>query len=165
MLVYFGYTHCPDVCPTTLLSVAKTLEKLGPLATNVQPIFVTLDPERDIPEVIGEFTKAFDWRIIGLTGKSTEIAAVAKQYRVFFKRVRSNDGENYVLEHSSYIYLMNPNGRCITLFARDQIEAWTDFASRLRELLVEPLRRDGKSDTIDSGDEYAPRSAGAVTWR
>src|SRR5262249_49244898 len=76
MLVYFGYTHCPDVCTTTLLSVAKALEKLGPLAANVQPIFVTLDPERDTPEVIGELTKAFDPRIIGLTGKASEVAAV-----------------------------------------------------------------------------------------
>lgn len=165
MLVYFGYTHCADVCPTTLLSVAKTLEKLGPLAANVQPIFVTLDPERDTPEVMGAFTKAFDSRIIGLTGKATEVAAVAKEYRVFFKKVRSNDGEDYFLEHSSYIYVMNPNGRYVTLFSHDQIEASDGFATRLRELLVGTLQRDSKGNIVDRGDENAARSAGAVTWR
>jgi protein SCO1/2 len=165
MLVYFGYTHCPDVCPTTLLSVAKTLEKLGPLADNVRPLFVTLDPERDTPEVLGEFTKAFDPRIIGLTGKATEIAAVAKEYRVFFKKVKSNDGDDYFLEHSSYIYVMDSNGRYVTLFSHDQIEASDEVATRLRELLVETLQPAGKSNTVDRRDENAPSSAGAMTWR
>jgi protein SCO1 len=165
MLVYFGYTHCPDVCPTTLLSVAKTLEKLGPLADNLQPIFVTLDPDRDTPEVLGEFTKAFDSRIIGLTGKVSEIAAVAKDYRVFFKKVKSNDGNDYFIEHSSYIYVMDPNGRYVILFSYDQIEASDEFAGQLRQLLVESLRHDGKSNTVDPRDENAPRSAGATTWR
>jgi protein SCO1 len=165
MLVYFGYTHCPDVCPTTLLSVAQMLEKLGPVADNIQPIFVTLDPERDTPEVMAEFTKAFDPRIIGLTGKAAEIAAVAKDYRVFFKKVKGNDGDDYFLEHSSYIYVMNPDGRYVTLFSHDQIEASDDVAARLRELLVGSRRHDGKSNTNDSRVEKAPRSAGAMTWR
>src|SRR4029079_9500264 len=105
------YTHCPDVCPTTLFSVARTLEKLGPLADRVQPIFVTLDPDRDTPEVLATFTKAFDARIIGLTGKASEIASVAKDYRVFFKKLKSNHSDQYYVEHSSYIYIMNPNGQ------------------------------------------------------
>jgi protein SCO1/2 len=165
MLVYFGYTHCPDICPTTSLSVAKTLETLGPLADNIQPIFVTLDPERDTPEVLGEFTKAFDPRIIGLTGKATEIAAVAKEYRVFFKKVKSNDGDDYFVEHSSYLYVMDSNGRYVTLFSHDQIEASDEVATRLRELLVETLQPAGKSNTVDRRDENAPSSAGAMTWR
>jgi protein SCO1/2 len=163
MLVYFGYTHCPNVCPTTLLAVANVLEKLGPLAADVQPIFVTLDPERDTPEIVGEFTTAFDSRIIGLTGKAAEIAAVAKEYRVFFRQVSSDDGNDYFLEHSSYIYLMNPDGRYVTLFSHDQIESSDDFATRLRGLLDGSLQLEGKNNTVDGLD--APRSAEAVTWR
>jgi protein SCO1/2 len=155
MLVYFGYTHCPEVCPTTLLSVAKTLEELGPLAANVQPIFVTLDPERDTPEVIGEFTRAFDSRIIGLTGKTAEPAAAAKEYRVFFRKMVSNDGRDYFLEHSSYIYLMNPNGGYVTLFSHEQIEASNDVAARLHELLDESLQLNGKDNTVNRRDENA----------
>jgi protein SCO1/2 len=165
MLVYFGYTHCPDVCPTTLLSFAKALEKLGPLAANVQPLFVTLDPERDTPEVIGEFTKAFDPRIVGLTGKASEIAAIAKDYRVFFKKVKNDDGNDYALEHSSYVYLMSPTGRYVTLFSRDQIEASDEFATRLRELLAESPQPDAESNSAHPQEENAPRSAGAMTWR
>jgi protein SCO1 len=165
MLVYFGYTHCPDVCPTTLLSFAKALEKLGPLAANVEPIFVTLDPERDTPEVIGEFTKAFDPRIVGLTGKASEIAAIAKDYRVFFKKVKNDDGDDYALEHSSYVYLMSPTGRYVTLFSRDQIEASDEFATRLRELLAESPQPDAESNSAHPQEENAPRSAGAMTWR
>lgn len=79
--------------------------------------------------------------------------------------MRSNDGEDYFLEHSSYIYVINPNGRYVTLFSHDQIEASDGFATRLRELLVGTLQRDGKGNIVDRGDENAARSAGAVTWR
>ena len=136
MLVYFGYTHCPDVCPTTLLAMAKAIEALGPLAANVQPIFITIDPERDTPEVMAELTAAFDTRILGLTGKPTEIAAVAKQYRVFFKKVISSDAGDYFMEHSSYIYVMGPDGRYVTLFSHGETASPDTIAARLRELLL-----------------------------
>jgi protein SCO1/2 len=136
MLIYFGYTHCPDVCPTTLLAMSQALEKLGPLAAKIQPIFVSVDPERDTPQVVGEFTRAFDSRIVGLTGKPAEIAAAAKQYRVFYKRAPLEGSDDYFMEHSSYIYVMGSDGRYVTLFSHDQTEAPGEIAARLRELLA-----------------------------
>ena len=136
MLLYFGYTHCPDVCPTTLLAVSRTLEKLGPLAAMVQPLFVTIDPGRDTPRVVGEFLQSFDPRIVGLTGTPAEIAAVAKQYRVFYKKAPIENSDDYFMEHSAYAYVMGPDGRYITLFSHDQTEAPDQMAARLRELLV-----------------------------
>jgi protein SCO1/2 len=138
LLVYFGYTHCPNVCPTTLNAIAVGLEKLGPLAAKIQPLFFTIDPERDTPEVVNAFAKAFDSRIVGLTGKATEIAAVAKEYRAFFKRVPSADSDEYFMEHSAYVFVMGPDGRYVTLFTPDQAESPDKIASRMRELLTGP---------------------------
>jgi len=147
MLIYFGYTHCPDICPTTLLAVSQVLEKLGPLADKVQPIFISLDPERDTPKVVGEFVNSFDKRILGLTGKPEEIAAVAKQFRVYYKKEAPIEGSNdYFLEHSSYIYVMGPDGRYVTLFTHDETEAPDEMVSRLQKLIgVVPPSGDGKS--------------------
>jgi protein SCO1 len=136
MLIYFGYTHCPDICPTTLMAVSQMLEKLGPLAAKIQPVFVSIDPERDTPAVVGEFVQSFDPRIVGLTGSPAEIAAVAKQYRVFYKKAPVEDSNDYFMEHSSYIYVMGPDGRYITLFSHDQTEAPDWMAARVRDLLI-----------------------------
>jgi protein SCO1/2 len=133
MLIYFGYTHCPDICPTTLLAVSQAMQKLGPLAAKVQPIFVSIDPERDTPQVVDEFIKSFDERIVGLTGKPSEIAALAKQYRVFYKKEPVEGSDDYFMEHSSYIYVMDPEGRYVSLFAHT--EEADEIASRLRVLL------------------------------
>jgi len=136
MLIYFGYTHCPDICPTTLLAVSKVLERLGPLADKVQPIFISIDPERDTPKVVGEFVNSFDTRILGLTGGPEEIAAVAKQFRVYYKKEAAIEGSNdYFLEHSSYIYVMGPDGRYVTLFAHSETEAPDQMVARLQTLL------------------------------
>jgi protein SCO1 len=134
MLVYFGYTHCPNVCPTALSMIAEAIENLGPLAAKVQPIFVTIDPERDTPEIVGKFTKSFDPRIMGLTGKADEIAAVAKQYRVFFKKLPGDDVD-YRMEHSSHIYVIGPDGRYVTLFPHETTQGAEAIASRLREII------------------------------
>jgi protein SCO1/2 len=155
MLVYFGYTHCPDVCPTTLLAIAQVLEKLGPQAALLQPLFVSIDPERDTSQTMEEFTKAFDPRIIGLTGKPAEIAAVARQYRVFFKKVPGTDAETYWMEHSSYIYVMGPDGRYVTLFSHDEAAAPDEMAARLRELLGASARPDQKSAAGATGTIFA----------
>jgi protein SCO1/2 len=136
MLVYFGYTHCPGICPITMTAIAQVLEKLGPLAEKVQPIFVTIDPDRDRPEKVDAFAKAFDSRIIGLTGSPAEIAQVAKEYRVFFKKLPASDADTYLMEHTSYVFLMSPQGRYVTLFTEDQTEAPDDMAQRLRELMT-----------------------------
>ena len=136
LLVYFGYTNCPNVCPTTLAAIAAGLEKLGPLAAKVQPLFITIDPERDTPAAVDAFTKAFDPRIVGLTGNATEIAAVAKEYRVFFRRTPGGDPDNYAMEHTAYIFVMDPDGRYVTLFASAQTEAPDEIAARLCALLT-----------------------------
>ena len=110
MLVYFGYTHCPDVCPTTLLAIAQVLEKLGPQAALLQPLFVSIDPERDTSQTMEEFTKAFDPRSSALPAnprKSPRLPAISG----VLQKVPGTDAENYWMEHSSYIYVMGPDGR------------------------------------------------------
>ena len=140
LLVYFGYTHCPDICPTTLLAISQVLRKLGPESAAVRPIFISLDPERDKPEDVDEFVRSFDPDIIGLTGKASEVAAVARQYRVFYKKIPAENSSDYFLNHSSYVYLMGPNGQYVTLFSRDQMDRPEEVAARLRELLGHPSR-------------------------
>jgi protein SCO1/2 len=140
-LVYFGYTNCPNVCPMTLGAIATILQELGPLADEIQPIFITLDPERDTPQRIDEFTKAFDARIIGLGGPPAEIAAAAHAYHVFFRKVPGDAPDSYFIEHSSYIFLMDPQGRYVTLFTSDQAEAPDELAQRIRQLLMPATSR------------------------
>lgn len=110
LLVYFGYTFCPDACPTTLSHVAEALQKLGPDAQKITPLFITVDPKRDTPKVMGTYVKAFDPRIVGLSGTSGEIAAVAKEYHVYYAIEKSNDPDSYLVDHSSFIYVMTPKG-------------------------------------------------------
>lgn len=111
MLVYFGYTFCPDVCPTELQAVAASLDQLGPLAEKVVPLFITIDPERDTPKAMGEYVKLFDDRIIGLTGTTAQVAAVAKAYRVYYAKAASKQVSDYLMDHSSFLYLMGPDGK------------------------------------------------------
>jgi protein SCO1/2 len=143
MLVYFGYTHCPNVCPTALLMIAEAMDTLGSLAAKVQPLFVTIDPERDTPEVIGEFIRSFDPRILGLTGTADEIAAVAKQYGFFFEKV-SGELDNYMIDHGSDVYVIDPDGRYVTRFPPEK-QGPELIASRLREILCRFSRAAEKS--------------------
>ena len=135
LLLYFGYTNCPDICPMTLSGIAAALDKLGPLAAKIQPVFISIDPERDTPERVGDFARAVDPRILGLSGSAAEIAAVAKEYRVFFRKVPSAEPSDYLIEHSSYVFLMDPQGRYVTLFTAAEVEAPDEMASRLRSLV------------------------------
>jgi protein SCO1/2 len=114
LLLYFGYTYCPDACPTALTMLGQALDELGPLADRTQPIFVTVDPQRDTPAVIAEYVKAFHPRLIGLTGTDAQIAAAAKEFHVFYKVRQLGNGE-YAIDHSSYIYVVDPNGRVAEL--------------------------------------------------
>lgn len=116
MLVYFGYSFCPDVCPTELQVIASALDGLGPDAAKIAPIFITIDPERDTPEVIGGYVKLFDDRLIGLTGSVAEIAAVARAYRVYYAKAERKDSTQYLMDHSSFIYLMGPDGKLRALY-------------------------------------------------
>ncbi len=114
MLVYFGYSFCPDVCPTTLNEVADAMDKLGPTAARVQPIFITVDPKRDTPDVMKLYTANFSPRLLGLTGTPDQIAKVAKEYRVYYAEHRTGPGPNdYSMDHSSILYLMGPDGQFI----------------------------------------------------
>jgi protein SCO1/2 len=115
MLVFFGYTHCPDICPAELQVMAATLDQLGDKAKKVVPIFITLDPERDTPEAVGAYVKNFGSNIVGLTGSMEAVAAAAKAYRVSFSKFQDQDsGENYTIDHSALAYLMGTNGEYIT---------------------------------------------------
>jgi protein SCO1/2 len=114
MLVYFGYTYCPDVCPTTLNAVAGALDKLGSKAKRLVPVFITVDPDRDTPAVMKRYTAAFSPALVGLTGTPDEIARVAKEYRVYYAKHVTGPGPNdYSMDHSSIIYLMGPDGKFI----------------------------------------------------
>ncbi len=120
MLVYFGYTYCPDVCPTTLTDVAQALDKLGPAADRVQPIFITVDPKRDTPAVVAQYAAAFSSRLVGLTGTPDQIAAVAHEYRVYYAEHRTGPGANdYSMDHSSILYLMGPDGGFVSVIRAD----------------------------------------------
>jgi protein SCO1/2 len=108
MMVFFGYTHCPDVCPTTLADIAQALDQLGPLATQIQPLFVTVDPERDDAATMHDYTQAFGTRILGLTGSPAQIAAIAKAYHVYY--AKHPEGSGYSMDHSAIVYVMRPDG-------------------------------------------------------
>lgn len=108
--VFFGFTHCPEVCPTTLWEMSQALAALGPDADRLRVLFVTVDPERDRPEMLQQYLQSFDRRITGLTGSPDEIAAVARSYRVYWRKVPTADGD-YTMDHSAMVYLMDAEGR------------------------------------------------------
>jgi protein SCO1/2 len=114
-LVFFGYTHCPDICPSGLQVMAAALDKLGPKGDSVTPVFITLDPERDTPEKLAEYVKSFHPRLVGLTGSADEIKTVAKEYRVFYQKIADEKAPaDYTYDHSAIFYLMGPDGTFIT---------------------------------------------------
>jgi protein SCO1 len=114
LLVYFGFTSCPDSCPTALLEIAAALEKLGADADKLQPLFITVDPQRDTLAVMGNYTQSFDSRIVGLTGTPQQIAAVAQEYGAYYEpRKRGPGAEDYVVDHSTYLYLMDAEGKFV----------------------------------------------------
>ncbi len=120
MLVYFGFTNCPDICPTGLQTIALAMDDLGADAEKVQPILITVDPERDTPQVMKEYVQAFHERLVGLTGTPEQIAAVAKAYRVYYQKVVLKDSSlGYSVDHSGFIYLMDGKGQYLSHFRHD----------------------------------------------
>ena len=109
MIVYFGYTFCPDVCPADLMAITQALDALGPLADGVQPVFITIDPERD-SKVLGEYVAAFHHSLVGLTGSPEDIRKVANAYKAFYVKVPDERGGDYSIDHTGVIYLMGRNG-------------------------------------------------------
>jgi protein SCO1/2 len=113
-LVFFGFTHCPDVCPTTLFEVSEILRTLGPDAARVRVAFITVDPERDTPTALKDYLSSFDPHMEGLTGDPAAIAAVAKAYRVYYKKVPLDEG--YTMDHTAIVYLMDKDGNFVSPF-------------------------------------------------
>jgi cytochrome oxidase Cu insertion factor (SCO1/SenC/PrrC family) len=139
MLVFFGYTNCPDECPLTLQKMATALRQLGPLAGRVAPLFITVDPSRDTPARLASYLKNFDPRIVGLTGSSEQIAEAAKVYRVYYSPAEHEQSGVDLINHSAFLYLMGPDGKLAALFSAD-ITA-ERLAAALRERLsAQPSR-------------------------
>lgn len=116
LLVYFGFTYCPDVCPTELGTIAAALDALEEQGARVTPVLITVDPERDTPEALADYVSRFHPRMVGLTGTAQQIAAVARAYRVFYAKVNRPEMTQYLVDHSSFIYLVGPDARVRALF-------------------------------------------------
>ena len=133
-LVFFGYTYCPDICPTTLNDVALVLDDLGDEAAELQPLFITVDPERDTPEVMAEYVSNFDPRIVGLTGTPEQIKHAAQAFRAYYAKVEQNGAaDGYTMDHSAFIYLMRPEGAYATHFSPSEDPA--AMAEKIRAYL------------------------------
>jgi protein SCO1/2 len=128
-LVFFGFTHCPDVCPTSLFELSEILRGLGPDANKISALFISVDPERDTPAVLKDYLSSFDPHLRGLTGSPEAIAAAAKEYRAYYKKVPLEDGD-YTMDHSALVYLMDKDGRFIAPFNIKQPPAVADAELR-----------------------------------
>ncbi|MDE2385011.1 MAG: SCO family protein [Alphaproteobacteria bacterium] len=133
-LLFFGFSHCKDICPTELQVMASALQDLGPAAANITPIFVSIDPERDTPPVLAAYVANFGPGLQGLTGSAEQVAAMAKAYHVYYRKVPGPDPQDYEMEHSTTIYLMGPDGTFIKHFE------YTTDTKALAESLKSVLR-------------------------
>ena len=116
LLVYFGYTYCPDVCPTELGTIAAAMDAMGPAGERVTPVFITVDPERDTQAGMADYVSRFHPRMVGLRGSAEQTAQAARAFRVYFAKVQPRDTTEYLMDHSSFIYLVGPDGRVRSLF-------------------------------------------------
>jgi len=131
--MYFGYTFCPEVCPTTLFDLSGWIKKLGPDADKLNYVFVTVDPERDTVQLMHTYLSSFDKHIRGYTGTPEQIAKIANEYRVYYKKIPTDDG-GYVMDHSAMIYLMGPDGHFVTLIRYEEDDA--SALTKLRKLVA-----------------------------
>jgi len=134
VVLSFGYTRCPDICPTTLSALAETMKILGPEADRVQVLFVTIDPERDTPELLAAFVPWFDARFVGLWGDAVATAALAKDFKVFYQKQETGSAAGYAMDHTAGNYVFDPQGR-LRLFERHN-ETPSAVAGDLRRLLA-----------------------------
>jgi protein SCO1 len=135
LLVYFGYTHCPDACPTALNNIAVTFGDLGPrLRAAIRPVFITIDPARDTPAVMKKYIANFDAPLLGLTGTAAEVKQAAREYHVYYEK-HAEPGGDYSLDHSSLIYVMDPHGRFSASLNSE--ETPKEMGARLRRLIDE----------------------------
>jgi protein SCO1/2 len=133
VVVFFGYTQCPDVCPTTLASLAEAMKQLGPDADRVQVLFITVDPERDTPALLAQYVPAFDPRFLGLYGDAEATARTAKEFKIIYQKVPGSSAGTYTMDHSAGTYVFDPQGRLRLYVANGQ--GADVFAHDLRELL------------------------------
>ena len=117
VVVFFGYTQCPDVCPTTLSEMANVMQQLGPLSDKVQVLFVSVDPDRDTPELLAKYVPAFDARFLGLVGDQSATEKIAKEFKVFYQKVPGKEPGSYTMDHTAGSYVFDPQGR-LRLFVR-----------------------------------------------
>jgi protein SCO1 len=132
LLVYFGYTHCPDACPTALNNISLALRDIGKESTEVRPVFITIDPDRDTSQVMKDYVAAFDAPILALTGTAADVAKAAKNYRVYYAK-HPEAGGDYSMDHTSIIYVMDPKGRFTASFSGE--DPPEQIAARLKKLL------------------------------
>ena len=133
VVLFFGFTHCPDVCPTTLADLATVMKALGPDAERIQVLFVTLDPERDAPGELAQYVAAFDPRFLALRGDLAATQRVAKDFKIYFEKRKQ--GSSYTVDHSAQSYVIDPQGRLRLLVRHDRLAA--DLPDDLRSLLKE----------------------------
>jgi protein SCO1 len=133
LLIYFGYTYCPDACPTALQTMTTAIDDLGESGGEVQPIFITVDPERDTVAKMKEYARNFHPRLLALTGTADQVAAVTQAYSVFFRKDPPVDGGDYLVDHSSFIYLMGRDGRYLGHFGLDATAA--DITATIKKYL------------------------------
>jgi protein SCO1/2 len=131
-LVFFGYTHCPDVCPTALNDLSLALDKLGAKKSQIGIVFISVDPERDTPAVLKSYVESFDGPIVGLTGTPDAVAQAAQDYKVYYAKHPRADG-GYDMDHSALIYVMDPEGRFTATFTPDDSE--DTIVSRMAKLI------------------------------
>ena len=135
VVLFFGYAHCPDICPTTLVEMAGVMKALGKEAERVQVLFVTVDPERDTAAVLGHYVPAFDPRFLGLYGDPAATQRAAKEFKIFYEKRPGNAPGAYTVDHSGQSYVIDPQGRLRLFVRHDRIA--TDLAEDLRSLLAE----------------------------
>ena len=134
-LVFFGFTHCPDICPTTLAYMAQVMDELGPDAAQVTPIFITVDPSRDTPEVMAAYVEVFHPRMVGLTGTEAQVAEAAGNFRVWYERAEDETApDGYTMAHAGHIYIMAADGRFVDVWLEGDAPAAT-FADNLSTLI------------------------------
>ena len=131
VVLFFGFTHCPDICPTTMAETAAALKKLGADADRVQVLFVTIDPERDTPEALAKYVTAFDPRFLGLRGDAQATSRAAKEFKVFYEKRKT--GDSYSMDHSGQTYVIDPQGRLRLLVRPERLGE--DLPEDLRTLL------------------------------
>ena len=133
VVVFFGYTQCPDVCPTTLAALAEAMKQLGPEADRVQVLFITVDPDRDTSDLLSKYVPAFDWRFLGLRGNADETARTAKEFKILYQKQPGASPGSYTMDHSAGTFIFDPQGK-LRLYV-GVAQGPDVFAHDLRELL------------------------------